>query len=66
MVKFVKSFRQYHKDDVAKFSHQHEAWLIDQNIAEKFTPPAKVKKEEQGGNKGQQQGQQGQGAGGGR
>ena len=36
MVRFRKSFRNYGVGEVAGFSKQHEAWLVEKNIADKL------------------------------
>jgi hypothetical protein len=43
MIKFRKSFRSYAPGEVAGFSFQHEAWLIEKNIAEKWEAPVDKK-----------------------
>jgi hypothetical protein len=47
MVKFRKSFRNYHAGEIAGFSKQHEAWLIEKNIADKHELP-KVEEKKDG------------------
>jgi hypothetical protein len=39
MIKFVKNFRQYAIGEVAGFSKDHETWLIQKKVAERFMPP---------------------------
>ncbi len=40
MIKFVRSFRSYFPNDIAKFSPAMEEDLVKRGIAEHVTPPA--------------------------